>query len=327
MLGRIRSAPLNCRLRLATKANHHFIPQFYLRGFADGIGRKARVFTFDSGTKSSFTTLVRNVGSRRHFFRVEANGVDPNAVEDAMSEIEAQFAVHLSEVIEAKAFPTPEHFSSVMNILANISVRNPRLRALMEGFHKDIAERISSIMLSSKERWEVQTQKMRDDGYPINDDISYEEMKEFHESKKYDIIIDQTYLIGMEIKMLDPVLQCAARRNWCFVSAPEGCQYICSDDPVVLSWIDESRKGPYPPGHGLKGTMVLFPLSSNLLLVGTFEELSEQMVHAPSQVVAANTNIARYSTKQIYARDGSFLINLPDRENVKGEDLPKFYDK
>lgn len=312
---------------METKANHHFVPQFYLRGFADGIGRKAKVFTFDSETKSSFTTLVRNVGSRRHFFRVEADGFDPNAVEDAMSEIEAQFASHLSEVIEAKAFPTPEHFNSVMNILANISVRNPRLRGLMEGFHKDIAERISSIMLSSKETWEAQTQKMRDDGYPVNDDISYEEMKEFHESKQYDIIIDQTHLIGMEFKMLDPVLECSAHRNWCYVSAPEGFQYICSDDPVVLSWIDESNKGPYPPGHGLKGTMVFFPLCSDLLLVGTFEELPEQMAHAPYQVVAANTHIARYSTKQIYARDGSFLINLRDRENVRGEDLPKFYNK
>lgn len=73
---------------MATKANHHFIPQFYLRGFAAGIGRKAKVFTFDSKSKCTFTTLVRNVGSRRHFFRVEAEGVDSNAVEDAMSEFE-----------------------------------------------------------------------------------------------------------------------------------------------------------------------------------------------------------------------------------------------
>lgn len=312
---------------MATKANHHFIPQFYLRGFADGIGRKAKVFTFDSETKSTFTTLVRNVGSRRHFFRVEAEGVDPNAVEDAMSEIESEFAVHLSEVIEVRAFPTPEHFNSIMNILANISVRNPRLRGLMEGFHKEVAGRIMSIALSTEDIWESQMRQMREAGYPAKDDLTYEDLKRFNDSKEYDIIIDQTHLIGMEFKMLDPVLECSARRNWSFVSAPEGCQFICSDDPVVLSWIDGSNKGPYPPGHGLKGTMVLFPLCSDLLLVGAFEELPEQLLYAPDQVVAANTHIARYSTKQLYARDASFLINLRDRGDVKGEDLPKFYDK
>ncbi|WP_420586539.1 DUF4238 domain-containing protein [Ruegeria sp.] len=312
---------------MATKANHHFIPQFYLRGFSDGVGRKAKVFTFDSDTKTAFVTLVRNVGSRRHFFRIEADGVDPNAIEDAMAVIEGEFAAHLADVIKAKAFPTPEHFNSVMNILANISVRNPRLRELMSDFHKDIAERVSHMMLSSKEVWESQTEKMRRDGYPVNDDLTYEDMKEFHESKNYDIIIDQTHLIQMEFKMLDPVLECSARRNWCFVSAPEGHQYICSDDPVVLSWIDETNKGPYPPGHGLKGTMVFFPLTSNLLLIGTYEDLPKQMTHEPFQVVATNTHIARYSTKQIYARDGSFLIDLHNRSNVRGEDLPRLFDQ
>lgn len=310
---------------MATKANHHFIPQFYLRGFADGIGRKAKVFTFDRETRSNFTTLVRNVGSRRHFFRVEIDGVDPNAIEDAMAEIETQFAVHLSEVIKAKAFPTPEHFNSIMNILANISVRNPRLRGQMEGFHKDFVERISRLALSSKERWEAQTESMRKDGYRVDDTISFEDMKSFHESKQYDISIDQTHLIQLEFKMLDPVLNYAARRNWCFVSAPKDHQYISSDDPVVLSWLDAKNKGPYPPGHGLKGTIVLFPLCSDLLLMGSFDALPERLTHVPSQVVLTNTHLANYSTKQIYARDGSFLINLHHRMNVKGNDLPTYY--
>ncbi len=312
---------------MATKANHHFIPQFYMRGFADGVGRKAKVFTFDSKTKTTFTTLVRNVGSRRHFFRVEAEGLDPNAVEDAMSEIEAEFAVHLIEVIEARAFPSPEHFNSILNILANVSIRNPRLRGLMEGFHKEVAERITSLALSTEEIWESQMKQMREAGYPVKDGLSYEDMKRFNESKEYDLIIDQTYLIGLEFKMLDPVLECSANRKWCFVSAPEGNQFICSDDPVVLTWVDARSKGPYPPGHGLSGTMVLFPLSSDLLLVGAYEDLPEKMLYAPDQVVAANTLIANYSTKQIYARDGSFLIQLHDRGEVKGEDLPEFFDK
>lgn len=180
------------------------------------------------------------------------------------------------------------------------------------------------LALSTKEIWESQMRQMREAGYPVEDDLTYEEMKRFNDGKKYDIIIDQTHLIGMEFKMLDPVLQCSARRNWCFASVPEGYQYISSDDPVVLSWVDGSDKGPFSPGHGVKGTIVLFPLCSDLLLIGTFEKIPEKIRHAPFQVVAVNTSIARYSTNQIYARDGSFRINLIGCENVKGEELPKF---
>lgn len=311
---------------MATKANHHFIPQFYLRGFADGIGRKAKVFTFDSEIRSTFTTLVRNVGSRRHFFRVEAEGVDPNAIEDAMSNVETEFAVHLAEVIEARAFPTSAHFNSIMNILANISIRNPRLRGVLEDFHKESAEQVMSIALSTEGTWNSLMSQMREAGYPVKDDLTYDDIKRFRDSREYDIIIDQTYLIGIEFQMLDPVLECSAKRNWCFASAPRGSQFISSDDPVVLSWINGSNKDPYPPGHGLKGTMVLFPLCSDLLLVGAFEDLPEHVHYTLGQVVAANTLIARYSTKQIYARNGLFLINLRDVGDVKGEDLPKFYD-
>ncbi|GAB5433169.1 MAG: DUF4238 domain-containing protein [Epibacterium sp.] len=310
---------------MATKANHHFIPQFYLRGFADGVGRKARVFTFDSDTKSIFKTLVRNVGSRRHFFRVEADGVDPNYVEDAMAEIECEIASHLAEVIEAKSFPTSEHFNSVMNLLANVSVRNPRLRDNMSEFHKDIVQWMAHLSLSSKEVWESQVDQMREEGVPLKEDVSYEDMKNFIESTDYEIVIDQTYLIGLELQMIEPVLECSARRYWCFVTAPEGHQYICSDDPVVLSWTDDRGAGPYSPGHGVGGTLVTFPLSPELLLMGTFEELPEHLEHAPFQVLAVNSRTARYSTKQIYARDGSFMIDLPDRSKVRGEDLPRFF--
>lgn len=113
---------------LATKANHHYIPQFYLRGFSAGVGRQAQVFVFDSDTKKSFTTLVRNIGSKRHFNRVEAHGVGPNHLEDGMAEIEAEIAPHLRQVIEAKAFPTHEHFNSIINLMALLSVRSTLAR-------------------------------------------------------------------------------------------------------------------------------------------------------------------------------------------------------
>lgn len=311
---------------LAEKANHHFIPQFYLRGFAEGMGPKAKVFTFDRETCSAFTTLVRNVGSRRHFFRVEIEGVHPNAIEDSMAEVEALFAAHLVDVIQARNFPSTDHFNSIMNILANMSVRNPRLRQTLVDFHRDVAERIMTVSLSSKRTWESQMAKMRDAGYALND-LTYEEMKAFNESKEYDIVVDQTHLISLEFKMLDPVLECSARRNWCFATAPHGFQYISSDDPVVLSWTKESDRRFPPPGHGLRGTSVLFPLSSDLLLIGAFEDLPKEMVHLPSQVVAANTHIARYSTKQKYARNGSFFVHLRDRDYVRGEDLPRYWPK
>jgi hypothetical protein len=191
----------------------------------------------------------------------------------------------------------------------------------MEGFHQGIVEKIMNISLSSEKIWRSQLHRMKEAGLPTKDHITYEEMKDFHESKEYDILVDQTFLIQQEIQMIDPVLQCSARRNWCFASAPTNWQYITSDDPIVLSWINDEVKRPWPPGHGATGTIVISTLSPDLALIGTHEDIPRNVAHTPEQVVGVNTSVARYSSQQIYAKNGTFVVHLQNRMNVRGGEL------
>jgi hypothetical protein len=127
--------------------------------------------------------------------------------------------------------------------------------------------------------------------------------------------------------MMEAVLKLLAKRNWCFASASDDSQYITSDNPVVLSWIGDQQTIPYSPGHASEGTAILFPINPTLLLMGMFEELPEEATHTPFQVAAVNTCIARNSTKQIYARDGSFVVNLKDRNGVRGYDIARHFSR
>jgi hypothetical protein len=311
---------------LANKSNHHYIPQFYLRGFSAGTGRQAQVFVFDSGTKKSFTTLIRNIGSRRNFNRVEAEGVGPNSIEDAIAKTEGDIAPFLQQIIKAQAFQTAEHFNSVLNLMALMSVRNPRLRSSLSDFHKEIAERIMGISVSKREIWESQIEQMRKSGVPLMESVTYEDMKRFHEEKRYEILIDQTHLINLELKMVEPVLEQLSRRSWCFVCSPKNHQFITCDDPTVLSWTEKVRHpNPWSPGHGLKNTVVMFALSPELALVGLFEKIPKKIDYQPEQVAAFNAAVARQSRNQIYARDGGFMIQLKGRQFVRGDDLPRVF--
>lgn len=182
-------------------------------------------------------------------------------------------------------------------------------------------------MLASKDRWESQVEAARRGGIPLKDDVTYEDIKTFYESGAIEVVIDQTYLIDLELKGIEPVLRACASRNWCFASAPDGTDFITSDDPVVLTWLDGTIRGPYSPGHGLQGTILTFSLTPRLALIGVFEDIPEKLNYTQSQVVALNTSIARQATKQIYARDGSFMVHLKDKAYVKGEDLPTQFPK
>ncbi|CAN7587275.1 DUF4238 domain-containing protein [Pararhizobium sp. LjRoot238] len=131
---------------MSDTVNHHFIPQFYLRGFSDAVDRrKCQVFVFDQSTKKAFRTLVRNIGARRNFFRIDVAGFDPNHVEDGMAEIEGEIAPLLEEVVATKSFPSDAHFSSVMMLMGNVAVRNPRFRSMIEDLHVKSMRRLHPI--------------------------------------------------------------------------------------------------------------------------------------------------------------------------------------
>jgi hypothetical protein len=313
---------------MGAKANHHYVPQFYLRNFANGVGRKARVVFFDEEERKFTPTLVRNIGSTRYFNRVDADGVDPDHIEDALAKLESEMTFPLAEVIEARSFPSDEHFTYVMNLAALLSVRNPRMRGQMEKFHQDVAQKVLDMLVSSEEVWEHNTQRMKVDGVELSGDVTYESVKRFRNEKRYTIEIDRTHLIGLEFEVVPSVLDTLARRYWCFATAPSGSQYITSDNPVCLEWSDNRDYGPFSaPAHGRRETSLVFPISSEVVLIGTFEDAPQRIVHDEAQVTSVNTIVARHSRRQIYARDGDFRLHLKHHRDVRGSDLPTLFGR
>lgn len=308
---------------MSDTVNHHFIPQFYLRGFSDAVDkRKSQVFVFDQSTKKSFRTLVRNIGARRNFFRIDVEGFDPNHVEDGMAEVEGVIAPLLDEVIATKSFPSDEHFSSVMLLMGNVAVRNPRFRSMIEDLHIKLANGMMRMTIQDKVRYHDSVREAREQGAPIRDDISYEDMKSFIERGEYKIAIDQTYLIKLELDAVPMVVEQLARRSWSFASATPGTTFITCDDPVVLAWADEKNRGPYSPGFGLADTIAMFPISPKLALIGLFVKQPPNRNFRRDQVADTNTSIAKNATKQLYARDGEFEINTWAGCYTRGMDLP-----
>ncbi|MBY3258831.1 DUF4238 domain-containing protein [Rhizobium laguerreae] len=308
---------------MAEKANHHFIPQLYLRNFSAGRDRrKAKVFCFDQSTNKTFETLVRNVGSRRHFFRINVEGLDPNHVEDGMAEIEGEIAPLLEEVIATRSFLSHKHFSAVMTLIGNVAVRNPRFRSMLEDLHVKMANGMMRAVLQDKERFRDSIKQARDNGAPIRDDISYEDMKSFIDRGEFNIAIDQTYLINLELDAVPTCVEQLARRVWSFASAPAGSTFATCDDPVILAWADGENRGPYSPGFGLPNTVVLFPIAPELALVGLFAKQPANREFRRDQVTELNTSVAKNTAKQIYARDGEFELHTRSEPYTRGKDLP-----
>lgn len=306
-----------------TARHHHFLSQCYLKGFTRGKSKKSRLAVIDLKGKKSFETTPRNVGGVRDFNRVEIEGVDPNHIESELSKFEGLAATALKKLKDTLDF-SGETKDIILNLIGLIAVRSPERREHMRQFEAQIAERIMGMTLDSKEAWEGQVNKLDDDEKP-KAKVSYEEAKEFFESKKYTIKLAREHQIRMEMVQIDAILPCLFGRQWMLItSSDESGPFITTDRPMNLSWIKPDDVPPLyrsSPGFGLKGTEVYFPISQDLALIGEFDGEDKTIEANENLVAVLNSKMLFNLNAQIYAPKFDFKFFGKDNDILNGKEL------
>ncbi len=306
-----------------TARHHHFLSQCYLKGFTKGKSKKSRLAVIDAKGKKSFETTPRNVGGVRDFNRVEIEGVDPNYLESELSKFEGQAATALKKLRETLDF-SGEIKDILLNLIALIAVRSPERREHMRKFQAQIAERVMGMTLDSKERWESQTSKLENDG-DLTNRVSFEDAKEFFDSKKYTINVAREHHIRMEMEQIDAILPCLFNRKWLLVVAnDESGPFITTDRPMNLSWKEPDKIPPFyraSPGFGLTGTEVYFPISQELALIGEFDGEDKTIEANQGLVAVLNSKMLFNLDCQIYAPKFDFKFFGKNNDILSGKEL------
>ena len=169
-----------------------------------------------------------------------------------------------------------------------------------------------SIATETPERWERQTKNAEDAGYKPDQAISYEEMRRFVQQNAIKVSLKTEVHLSLEMSMEQTVAPSLAERKWILLKTPPGSPgFITSDHPAVLMWSNPNEGDvPYPPGHGLLGTQVVFPISSGLAMLGAFEIEDEQMDATEALVAIVNGNTMLHAARQIYAPASDFRFQM-----------------
>lgn len=304
--------------------NHHWIPQCYLKGFAKSRSKNAQLFVTDAVNRKTFMTSPRNVASARDFNRIDAVGVDANHIESAYADFEGVAAQALNRMEEKRGFGDEEEHNLILNMIALFSVRNPRMRENVRRFHEQVAKQIMSLTVATKERYESSmASAVRSGDVKPNADVTYESVREFVDGERFTITVPTTRHVETELQLVETVLPLLGRRSWMLLRAAAGSGgFVTSDHPVSLYWTDPRNRGAfYPPGFGVRGTEVLFPVSHELAMVGTFDGPHGICDATAEQVALANGVTIRYGQRQIYARDDRFRFAFAEGDVRRGADL------
>jgi hypothetical protein len=292
--------------------HHHYLPRCYLRGFRSKNDKPPRIAVLDLKQKKHFETGTRNIGGVRDFNRINVEGLAPDSLENNLSSFEGQVATALRDIGKYKNLDNKTTYAVMMKLIALISVRHPQVRSNWADTEAQIAKLAMGITLATKERYESTLRKIKKDGEEINEDISYEKVKEFFDRGEYDIIVPNESHIDLEFKGVDSVLPFLFNRGWTLVLASQGTgPFVTCDRPVSLTWQYPKKLSPsmkHHPGFGMKETEVLFPITQDMAIIGTFET-EHKIISANKPLVASiNSKIMAFAISQIYAPDLSFVF-------------------
>ena len=289
---------------------HHYIPQGYLRGF----GWKGKKAWFTNAAalqaKNWFTPNVKNVGAEKDFLRIDLEGHAPDALEKAMAGFDDMGAVAIRNISNSEKFEGDDRIM-VLNLIALFAVRSPQMREHWRRFQERVMKMMMDQTLATKERWESQMRRMKAAGIEGTDEVTYEQLKDFHDRGEYDITMNREWFIRLEVQTFEKVLRTMVDRSWrLFVADERNGPFITSDRPVVSTW-KHPEKIPVmmrqSPGYGMTDTEVYFPLTQRLALVGTFEDAEGGTLKAPIEMIAmGNLRMIEYAFEQVYSAKKAF---------------------
>lgn len=306
--------------------NHHYVPQAYLRAFTDGGSKKSKFTVYDVATGDRFETIPRNVCAVRDFNRISVPGMDANAIETGMGKFESLIAPAIAKLDSTNQFEGDVR-NTILNLIALLAVRHPERRESMRKFHAQLAKVTMDVVLGRPEMYERITAEMKSDGKMADGGPTYDEVKAFFDGDKYDIEVSNERHLQSEEAMHETVLPLLSQRNWMLYRVdPAGGHLITSDNPVSLTWRNPSQVPAHyrhSPGFAMRDTEVVFPLTKNLVLIGTFDGHNGYEIARPKLVAAANGRIAAYCSRQIYSPKRGFPTLDSQMQIVDGAELLK----
>jgi hypothetical protein len=305
---------------------HHYISQFYLKGFGKSGLKNPPITVINLHDKKYFTTTSNNLASIRDFNRINVPDLKADAIESALSDFEYKAAGAIREIHKTKKFEG-ESRALVLQLIAMFHSRNPAQRENTRDFMSRIFQTSSNILQRHDAEFKNKTEELASTLGADTSKMTTAELNQFI-FEKTKLELSNEYHLHTEFIFIESIFNALNHRRWTLVQSSEQTgPIITSDNPVILTWNNpESVPALYrhSPGHAMPNTTVYFSLSQHLALIGTFDNNDATMPPNERLIAASNTMNIIYAHNQIYSPNFHFrLLNknetIQDGDWFKGE--------
>ncbi|HUV66799.1 MAG TPA: DUF4238 domain-containing protein [Sedimentisphaerales bacterium] len=276
---------------MAQSRKHHYLPQFYLRGFSNN-GKS--IFQIEKRGGRGYHCPIRDAAEIRDYHKLDYDGAkDPYAVENQLAKVEGQLAEALTHVIES-GIDTDVAHARLVEFVSLMRLRVPAFKQFVEKFFGQVVLSSGKIL---EHKGKLPPAPKGLENIFARDGVSIS-------------ILNWICLHFMFKQAFDQnTLKLLASMTPSILRVPEGTSLLTCDQPVALFHPDANPTDPYGVGFAHRAIQVSIPLCRGALLLLTWDKTAarERMLTSP-EVDEFNRRTVVMADTFVFAPEESELL-------------------
>jgi hypothetical protein len=252
-----------------TKRRHHYLPQFYLRNFANSKDHRS-VWVYSKAGNIVHSATPRNLGIEKDYHTVTlADGTkDRHTIEDTLAALE-NVAAPVVQKILCGASLTSEDNQIFAVFAAQMFLRVPARRDNAGRMMSEMLKHAAQQLAANKESFHTDYKRFQQDTSDQSD-VDPEELRQYILGDDYVLTVNPSAALGLSFGSMEVVSTCFRRMQWAFLYRKGRFTFITCDNPVFCC------DPTIPPNtwHGVglmnPGVEVSFPLSPDAVAFASY---------------------------------------------------------
>lgn len=295
---------------MSTPKRHHFLPEFYLKGFTDNL-KQFQVYDFKTGDYRLQTPINTGVRSNYYSFLDNTGEKDRSTIEDFFSKIE-QPAKKAIEKLDTRQKLSNEDLEWLACFTAFQITRVPHFEQVQNNMEEQLRRAITKKAFSSRPVVKNFLEQMNKDKGRNYDTSAktVDRIIETVQNDQYEIIFPRSYNIGKTIDTGYKLIVALLSLNWRFFIAPKESIFITSDNPFIIK-PPKDRSANIGVGIITPGAVKVIALSCrSCLIMGDFGNKVTYYEIDKATTRKINIDIALRCHRFVIAKDKTLLERI-----------------
>jgi hypothetical protein len=288
---------------------HHYVPQFYLHGFADR-DKQTQVWVYERGAAAAPRMQgIKNTAAQTYYYSLESkDGTRVDLVEREFARIEADAAPVIQRWrTEPRPIITPSDRAALMGFVAITYVRSPSMRALIHEMTALLARFTLRDMAEDAEGAKRLLLEHPDFDLTLDDLRSLAIAGQ--DPGRFGFDVHPNMLVGQALLLVNRVGPFIARRRWALLKSPSNVDFITSDTPLSVFIQHPNGMATIGPAIGRPEAELTLPISTRLALRLSYDQHLRSRSVSEGAVIEVNRRIVAQSQRFVFAARNSKRIS------------------